>query len=333
MVNFEKYNEDLVASVKKYIVNIDNMTEDEFDKLAVDMTESMNQHNLGVFDEYFEYDFQNKTYDQRRKFAGNGALNAFCEKNTPENLVDNIRDKYKSYVIFKDIYKRDVICVNGFDDYAKFVEFVAKHKTYILKPIKGSQGLSIIKVSINENTSVKNEFFKALSYGGCVVEECIEQCDELAEYNHSSLNTIRIVTYNCGDEFFVVYAMFRTGRKDSIVDNASQGGIAAGVDTKTGIVFSNGYTKNLEEYEVHPDTGTKFKSSAIPRWDELLKIVEILHKRTDGFKIIGWDMALTPKGWVMVEANGRPKLSAIQLIMNKSFGVGLGDLLHPVFED
>ena len=56
--------------------------------------------------------------------------------------------------------------------------------------------------------------------------------------------------------------------------------------------------------EKHPNSGMKFKGWQVPLWEDLLKTASDLHQSLPPkHKYIGFDFALTPKGWVVVEGN------------------------------
>ena len=57
-------------------------------------------------------------------------------------------------------------------------------------------------------------------------------------------------------------------------------------------------------YECHPDSGVKFEGWQIPRYDELVSTVKEMHLNVmPDHPYIGWDMALTDEGWVVIECN------------------------------
>ena len=73
-----------------------------------------------------------------------------------------------------------------------------------------------------------------------IVEEVLSQHPAIAEFNSTSINSIRVnsVRDRKSGRIVIVDAVFRMGRKDAAVDNYSSGGIAAEVDVYTGIVIS-----------------------------------------------------------------------------------------------
>ena len=75
-------------------------------------------------------------------------------------------------------------------------------------------------------------------------------------------------------------------------------------DAETGKIVTDGYDIYTNIVEAHPNSGIRFKGWQVPRWDELVKTATDLHATlAPKHKYVGFDFALTPKGWVVVEAN------------------------------
>ena len=53
----------------------------------------------------------------------------------------------------------------------------------------------------------------------------------------------------------------------------------------------------------HPVTQTEFLNFQIPYWDNLKRMAIKAQKEFDHMKSIGWDIAITPEGPVIIEAN------------------------------
>ncbi|MGN0458581.1 MAG: sugar-transfer associated ATP-grasp domain-containing protein [Eubacterium sp.] len=319
MFDINQYDNNLVDAISIYR-NINDLS--KCDDLIKDILFCMDEYELGYYNEYFKYSFENMSDRYRRSFIGFTEYDRLL-RGLNDNAENIFKDKVKSYQRFEKYYKRDCISVSNFNDFTAFLDFANKHNTFIVKELKGSLGANISKFTVNNSEQIKAAFFRIIQYGGCICEEWLTQCDEFSSFNDTSINTIRFVTYYDKTKLKNIYGMFRTGRLGSCVDNASQGGIAAAVDLNTGVVISDGYTKRLEHFSEHPDSKRKYKGFKIPRWDELVSLITELCQNAKEYKVVGWDMTLSDNGWIMIEGNSRPNIDTIQLIYASTFGRGI----------
>lgn len=274
-----------------------------------------------VYQQYFQFGFENKRKKERLAYIGSYEMHEFIMQSGSKKTIDLMEDKYETYLKYKDYYKRNVIKVSSQQDIIEFSKFIQDNKKFIIKPI-GKYGGKNIKICNIEQESPKSIFAKLLSMGGSVCEELINQCDDMACYHPSSVNTIRIVTYFENNKLSIVFAILRIGTGNSSVDNTSSGGIAAAIDIETGRVISDGLVKmdkKLASYSKHPDTNIQINGSVIPKWKDLISMLDGLVRVLPEQKYIGWDMALTNDGWVMVEANPKPLISTIQILEQKGY--------------
>lgn len=121
-----------------------------------------------------------------------------------------------------------------------------------------------------------------------------------------SLNTIKLITFLHDDgsvEFFD--AVMRFGAGGNFVDNASQGGVFVGIEENGNLqpvgYHEPGIKNNLVVNGKHPDTGVQFGGMSIPYWAEILDTAKKFHKFFYGIPSIGWDIAITPDGFVFTE--------------------------------
>ena len=90
------------------------------------------------------------------------------------------------------------------------------------------------------------------------------------------------------------------------------GGPAAYPDPETGVILTDACEGEVIFCETHPDTGMRFKGFRIPEWQELRNIVLKIAEKTDKLGYVGWDMALSKNGWVMVEGNSYAQMTSPQ---------------------
>lgn len=143
-----------------------------------------------------------------------------------------------------------------------------------------------------------------------LVTEYVTQARYAADLYPRSVNTIRVLTMYDEEagEPFIPIAVHRLGTaRSGVLDNFSQGGIAAGVDLDSGRLGSGVQYRPPEipdRFETHPDTGETISGVSIPGWDriktELLRIAD----RLSYIPYIGWDLVVTDEGeFSIIEAN------------------------------
>ena len=136
-------------------------------------------------------------------------------------------------------------------------------------------------------------------------QERMKQHPEMARLHPQSLNTIRILTFNNGGKVEVFCCAMRMGTNGRSVDNYSAGGIAIGVNPATGELHEYGQGKPgaVGRVYVHPDTGVVFSSFRIPHFQQCIGMVCNVHRYLYGLHSIGWDVAITESGPVIIEGN------------------------------
>ena len=102
-----------------------------------------------------------------------------------------------------------------------------------------------------------------------VIQAPIVKHPSLAEFNPSSVNSVRFTTYRKLDgEIVVLSQLLRMGRAGSLVDNAGSGGVFVGLDTE-GRFDEVGYFKALGRASSHPDSGAVFSGRSVPAFAAL----------------------------------------------------------------
>lgn len=258
-----------------------------------------------TYQEYFLYKFRDLSDKKRKEFIGDIERHEILDEleyNNKEN-TDILDDKYKSYLRFKEFYKRDVIKIKGKEDRNIFEQFCEKHQIFIVKPINLFQGKGVFIINQKDYKSLDDIWNEILKHDKIILEELIIQDKGLGKFHPESVNTVRFATYTKNNTVTNLFAVLRMGQGNSVVDNACAGGIVANIDLETGIINTEGKDYIGNSYLKHPSTNICIMGQQIPKWDELLKIVEQVAKLFPEYKYISWDFALSEKGWVIVETN------------------------------
>ena len=180
------------------------------------------------------------------------------------------------------------------------------------KPVAGGQGQGIFSLTVSggevcvSGEPVTPDELAARLRGRSVVQERIVQHPDVAAFHPSSINTLRIITVVTDDGPRPLTGVFRVGGGGSVVDNYAQGGMIVEIDLDRGVVVGEGYAKEGRAPAArHPDTGVPFDGFEIPHYHEAVRSACRFHEDLYGSHSLGWDIAFSPDGPVLIEANDR----------------------------
>ncbi len=155
-----------------------------------------------------------------------------------------------------------------------------------------------------------------------------------------ALSTIRINTLLVNEIVMVTFGVFRFSlNKNSDVDNFHAGGYAAPiVDMETGELgpaSGMGFSNPGHWIDMHPISGTQINGLNLPYWNETKELVSRSHKLAFNNRVLlGWDVAITDNGPILVECNGWPDNELIQKPYNRPLSELFGlDVLAQKIED
>lgn len=179
-------------------------------------------------------------------------------------------------------------------------ECFAAGAALIAKPIDGSGG---------DRVALLDEARKAPKEGTFLLERPIAPHRYARTVFPGALNTIRVVTARdpATREPFVLGAAHRFGTARSApTDNRKKGGLVSSVDGASGAISAAvGLSGSNERvvHERHPETGARIEGVVVPGWPAIEAAALTLARSVPGLVFVGWDLAVTPDGPVVVEGN------------------------------
>lgn len=256
-----------------------------------------------TFNEYVCYRFCEKPNDERKRFYSDRGIVCLCYDVNDLRSMELLNDKAETYRLMKDYYKREAISITSEADYDNFCYFVDKHKVFCKKLVREACGRSVELIDrANINTNREDLFHHFLLEGKTILEEVVVQSDDIAQLNKTSVNTLRCITLNNKDQIVAPFFFMKAGRDGSFIDNGAAGGLLIAVDKKTGILGSA-----IDEYGTcyskHPDNGLQLQGFQLPDWEQASQLCCEMAKKFPKCGIIGWDLAHTDQGWVLIEGN------------------------------
>lgn len=214
---------------------------------------------------------------------------------------------------------------HALDDFEELLAFVRNilPPTFIAKPRGGNMGrgvqLSGTKAGKDGDISpelLARNLSELATREDFLLEQRLEAHPDICTLTGtdaiSSVRVVSMVPYQGAPQ--VLSAYFRVITHDAITDNISHaegdgysGNILAYPNIDTGVVESaflpksNGVDRTL--IDTHPLTGEPLRGFILPFWPEVHDLVTKAASRFLPLRVIGWDVAITPLGPVLIEAN------------------------------
>lgn len=267
--------------------------------------------------EYVMYDFhRNKDQSYRDTFISVRKHYPIITKELGQNVEDTefFDDKGLFNRNFKDIKGIDTLDLRV-DELESFKKFISENPEFFIKTVDGYGGHEVKRVLRNEYPNMNDEelyrHFKNNKY--YVIEQKIIQHSEMCKLSVNSVNTLRVVTMKDKDNNITApFVISRISLTESFLDNATLGGGYCIVG-KDGIIHHDYEAVNpiIRTYDKNPINGFKFKGFKFPYFQESINLCIEASKRCKGH-LIGWDIAISENGPVLIEANIGPGCDFLQ---------------------
>lgn len=255
--------------------------------------------------EYKSYSFHACNPRKRTSFTVLRRYVQFLDRVNPERYLGLARDKAVLLRIVRGEIHRSFIDLRD-ADVAEFGRFCASRTRFIAKQFDGTFGENIhFHPSPRSPAEVARLYDALRACKAYVLEECISQHPLIGRVYPGAVNTLRILTLNeDGATRVALPSLIRFGLGGREINNP---GIEVLIDHASGRMISDGYcVADFRMYAAHPDTGVAFKGRIVPFLDEALALVSRAACKVPQLPVIGWDVAITPDGPEIVEANGGP---------------------------
>jgi hypothetical protein len=197
--------------------------------------------------------------------------------------------------------------------------------SFVLKNVNIESGEGVLVCTVDDNGIYVNgkhtntvNLIAQLGAKVWLIQERIESHITLKRFNTVALNTTRIVTIFNGEdyEYLAGFQSFATGA--ATIDSWSKGSVYVGIDPANECLKSFGITSPSDvkagiQY-AHPDSNLLFDNYHIPFLKDAIKLCCHAHSIFYFNFIIGWDVAITDEGPMIIEANEMPGMNVVQCL-------------------
>lgn len=195
---------------------------------------------------------------------------------------------------------------------------------FVIKPARGALGRDIQIFTRTKNSftdafqnpklpnDIYNEMLKNQRYDNFIIQQKLKNHREIFRLTATDhLQTMRIITFvDDNAQPHILRAHIKLIIGQNVIDNFENGrtgNIQVVASTSTGrlknaiTMTQNG--RGTKTIKTHPKTKKTFKGFQLPLWPQTRTLIEKTAMKFLPVRTIGWDVAITPKGPVILEGN------------------------------
>lgn len=291
------------------------------------------------------------TAEQKREFIGEVGNTALNNRMSPPMLTQMrgfLNDKVTITALWKGfglpttttraVFTADrwLGPIRTLRDADQIMDYLCKETGFPIfgKPIRGLQAWGSVRIDgvdaaagtavLGNGTVVKlRDLVDEIVSGfpdGYMFQDAVIQHPEITGIFGPGLSCMRFVTVVTDKAPEIFYTYWKIAAPDAMSDNFWQpGSLLADVDRATGEITYCVTGKGTEEVEVidHPTSGKQVKGYMVPFWQEACDLVLKAHAIYPINGCLGWDVAFTADGPVLIECNDNTGHNTYQIVTRK----------------
>ncbi|MBQ9516043.1 MAG: hypothetical protein IJR57_08030 [Ruminococcus sp.] len=261
------------------------------------------------YTDYFRCNFIELSNKEKDTFATAKKFYKLLAYLNNEEYLVVLNDKLIFNELFKEYLKRDFINlrVSTADDLRKFLD---GKTTVFAKETHGEGGHGITKLKVAEIKDVDALYKELIEKDQLLVEDAIIQHEDLNAINPYVVNSFRVITLMKDGKATMIANALRINQDDAeVIGCTNDLYFSIGADGK---IDSNVVDDYGDVYDTHPMTGMKFSDVYIHGVKEAFDMCVEAHKRIPQVRYIGWDVAFSVNGPLLVEGNEYPGYGLVQ---------------------
>lgn len=267
--------------------------------VAIDMLWQAAFRGVG-FQDYVDYDFAILTPAERATYMTSPLSDRLAMQFDDPEYRHLFHDKVAFNRTFDAFLQREWMTVTT-DNARELRAFAERHGTIVTKEPLGRAGLGVHRYHAGDVHDWDLFHRGLLARGEILVEEVIHQHDELAALCAGTVNTTRVTAFFDGRTTHILAVAQKFGR-GAVSDQNAFGGFYAMLD-EHGRATGAGYDSCGQVHEVHPESEIPIAAFRLPMFDDVLAFVDRIARVVPQVRYVGWDIAVTPEGPVLVEGN------------------------------
>lgn len=260
------------------------------------------RYGIGYLD-YHVFGFARKHGKVRKTYMTEADNLALVRRLNDRAYYGYFSDKTVFLRVFADYINRDWLDLRECDANC-FARFCKEKHVLFAKPIDQCGGAGVCKILCPDSADFHQLYDQLKQNGQLLVEQTITQHPDMNRLYPHSINTLRITTVICKDgSAHIMYCLLRIGHGGNCVDNISSGGMYTAINDAgqpKGPAFCD---KTGQYFSKHPDTDTDFATFVVPYFKQAQQLCLDAAMVEPRIGYVGWDVAITPDGPILIEGN------------------------------
>lgn len=166
----------------------------------------------------------------------------------------------------------------------------------ILKPTvdtSSGNGVRLFNLRDSSQPKISVDLIKK-SGNDIIIQEALTQSDFMAQFNPTSINTIRIATYKSpyDGEVHILSAVIRMGAPGAYVDNLHKEGHMIRINEQTGTLAKQCFNADGIPSKTHGPIDFSNQSYTVPDWDRIISFAKLTASALPHLKLLQLDIAI-----------------------------------------
>ena len=253
--------------------------------------------------DYVEFEWDLLNASQRKTYLTTELNTRIVSRYNDKAYRHLFSNKVEFNKIFKDYLGRGFLSIQDNEaSLEEFEKFCLKQKKICVKPIDASCGEGIEFINVDKKTNFKELYNRLRNEKKYLIEEYVRQHKDLNKLYPGSVNTLRVISFLGDDnEVHIIRAVMKFGTTGE-TDNHVSGGMYTFLDDN-GIVLYPACDDFGNAYDKHPVTGVDIVGFKVPMYEEAMELVRKAGKVVPQVRYVGWDVAISEKGPIIIEGN------------------------------
>lgn len=261
--------------------------------------------------EYFDFRLDRVPFRERKYYRTGHKGNIACRVLNDPGSRRVLQNKYYlSRVLLKGFGRT---CVQNLGlTWEDFVAFIRDADKFILKPIDSYGGKGHVIYHLDGSRKAEDIYQEILAAPRSLLEPWILQHDALNTLYPNAVHVARLHTIHDGDrkDIRIFGGTLAVATAGEVANTWLASTLAVRIDEKTGELVTDALDYDNHVIPEHPVTHVPFRGFRLPDWDRVIPLIKQAAATIPELQYIGWDIAFTPDGPVIVEGNANPAIDA-----------------------